>query len=74
MIPRGTVETTYKKVVSTLSKNSNYFRYKISVTWKNIPSTRSYDIIGIGFLGSVKVRNDLNFIQEYRCCFFTLLR
>jgi hypothetical protein len=61
----GVIETNYKKMTTTIASNGNYYRYKVVLNWKNIPATRSYDIIGIGFLGSVKVRNDLNFIQEY---------
>lgn len=62
----GEVETTYKSMTTTISTNGSYYRYKVVLNWKNIPSTRSYDIIGIGFLGSVKVRNNLNF-QQYYC-------
>ena len=59
------VETNYKKMTTTISSNGSYYRYKVVLNWKNIPSTRSYDIIGIGFLGSVKVKSSLNFTQEY---------
>lgn len=61
----GVIETNYKKMTTTIASNGNYYRYKVVLNWKNIPSTRSYDIIGIGFLGSVKVHNSLNFTQEY---------
>ncbi|MBQ7105373.1 MAG: hypothetical protein IJN90_05905 [Bacilli bacterium] len=61
----GITETTYKKMTTTISTNGNYYRYKIVLNWKNMPATGSYDIIGIGFLGSVKVRSSLNFTQEY---------
>lgn len=60
------VETTYKKLISSISKNGNYFRYKAELQWKNIPSTRSYDIIGIGFYSNVSIKNNtLYFSQEY---------
>ena len=65
---RGSViETTYKRLTSTISSvGSNYYRYKANLTWKNIPSKRSYDIIGIGFYQSVKVKNnDTYFSQDY---------
>lgn len=61
----GVTETNYKKMTTTIASNGKYYRYKVVLDWKNIPSTRSYDIIGIGFLGSVKVHNGLNFTQEY---------
>lgn len=47
---RGYVETSYKKLVTTISRNSdNSFRFKSSLIWKQFPAVRSYDIIGIGF-------------------------
>lgn len=47
--PRGTVTTEYKTMISTMSKLTNTFRYKVTLNWNRIPSTRSYDIIGVGF-------------------------
>lgn len=61
------VETTYKKLTSTISQNGSYYRYKAELNWKSIPSTRSYDIIGIGFYPSVKLRTSTTFSQYY--CF-----
>jgi hypothetical protein len=62
----ATVETTYKKLTSTITKNGSYYRYKAELTWKLIPSVRSYDIIGIGFYQTVKVKgNNLYFTQNY---------
>lgn len=29
-----TVETTYKKLTSSISKNGNFYRYKAKLTWK----------------------------------------
>lgn len=66
VVPRGTVETTYKKMVSTLSRNGSYFRYKVSLSWKNIPSTRSYDIIGVGFDDPVYIYSPVYFTY-YSC-------
>lgn len=51
---RGTVETEYKKMQSFIYANDTIYRYKVTLTWKNIPSTRAYDVIGIGFPASVK--------------------
>lgn len=45
----GYVETTYKKMVVTIAAASSKYRYKVTLTWKNMPKVRSYDIIGIGF-------------------------
>ena len=46
----GYIETTYKKMTSTISQQaSTYFRYKVTLEWKQMPSKRSYDIIVIGW-------------------------
>ena len=63
----ATIETTYKKMTTTISQNGNYYKYKNVLMWKNMPSTRSYDIIGIGFYPSVKVNGSTHFEQYY--CF-----
>lgn len=62
-----THETTYKRMTSYILTNGSYYRYKNVLSWKNMPSTRSYDIIGIGFLGSVKVLNNTTYFNEYYC-------
>lgn len=49
----ATIETTYKCIVSSIGKVGSNYRYLNSMSWKIIPSVRSYDIIGIGFLSSV---------------------
>lgn len=46
---RGTVTTGYKQMVSTISQNGNKYRFKVSVAWRNMPTVKSYDIIGVGF-------------------------
>ncbi len=62
----GYVETNYKKLTSTISSSGNYYKYSATLTWKNMPSVRKYDIIGIGFYSSVKVRNNnIHFSQSY---------
>lgn len=61
----GSTETTYKKMTTTIQSNGNYYRYKNKLIWKNIPKVRSYDIIGIGFLASVKVKGSPHFEQYY---------
>lgn len=60
------VETTYKRLATTMSKNGNlYYRYKTTLEWKLIPSTRSYDIIAIGHLATVKLNGLIDFTQYY---------
>lgn len=67
--PRGTstgyVETTGKKMTTTIVSIGNYYRYKVSLEWKKIPSTRSYDIIGIGKNTNVDFASDIIFQQNY---------
>lgn len=45
----GYTETNYKKMTTSIIKNGNYYRYKNDLVWKKMPTTRSYDIQGIGF-------------------------
>lgn len=62
----STIETNYKKLTTTIRNNGTYYyRYKAVLTWKNFPATRSYDIIGIGHYGSVKIADDVGFNQDY---------
>lgn len=69
---RGTVETQYKRMVTTISQNGNKFRFKVSLSWKDMPSKRSYDIIGIGFDNNVYIDSTVHFINywcnEYGTC------
>ncbi len=58
------VETTYKKMETSLYSNGSYYRYKNVLLWKNFPVVRSNDIIAIGFLPSVTPIN-YNFDQYY---------
>lgn len=63
---RGYVETTYKKLVTTISRNSdNTFRFKASLNWKQFPAVRSYDIIGIGFNDNVYISSGVTFVYYY---------
>lgn len=67
ILPLSTsVETTYKKMTTTILSNGTKFKYDVLLTWKLIPSTRSYDIIGIGHYPSVKLSGNISFILNYR--------
>lgn len=59
------IETNYKIMTTSIYSNYGYYRYEVTLVWKNMPKIRSYDIIGIGFYQSVKVKSNLNFKQEY---------
>ena len=65
-IKSTTIETTYKKMTTSIEDNNPSFRYKVVLQWKNMPSTRSYDIIGIGYPASVK--NSMSPIFEDKYC------
>lgn len=41
------VETSYKKLSTSISKNGDYYRLKNDLTWKNMPKVRNYDVFGI---------------------------
>lgn len=60
-----TVETTYKKMITTIEKNGSYYRYKVQLNWKNMPKIRSYDVIAIGHYASVEPNSSINFSQTY---------
>lgn len=60
-----TVENTYRMVKSSILSDGNYYRYRNYTVWKLMPSVQSYDIIGIGFLASVKLHGNPTFIQNY---------
>lgn len=64
---RGFVETTYKRMDAYISKIDNtHFRYKVTTGWKQMPSVRSYDIIGLAFEGvEVKISSLINFQFNY---------
>ena len=61
----GYSETNYKKMRSQIISLTYGYRYKMSVEWKNIPSTRSYDIIGIGIDTNVYISSDITFQKKY---------
>ena len=66
MVNAASIETTYKKLTTYILKSGDYYRYKVVLSWKNFPKIRSYDIIGIGFYPSVKIKGTtLFFTQEY---------
>lgn len=59
------VETTYKKLSITISKFGSLYLYRAILDWKRIPSTRSYDIMGIGYYASVKPYSTIYLKQNY---------
>lgn len=61
----GYMETTAKKMTTTIISIGDKYRYKVSVEWKIIPSNRSYDIIGIGIDNNAKIISGLNFKQNF---------
>lgn len=63
---RGYVETSYKKLVTSMSKNSNNtFRFKTTLNWKLFPAVRSYDIIGVGYDADAYISSGINFVYYY---------
>ena len=51
----GYVETTYKKMTSSIAQDGDYYQYKNVLEWKTMPTVRSYDIIGIGYDSTVRM-------------------
>ena len=61
----GLIQTEYKELRTTISKVDSKFRYKVNLKWTKFPSTRSYDIIGIGIDAEVITSGDAHFSQTY---------
>lgn len=61
----GIVNTAYKTIVSSIAQNGSKYRYNVSVAWKQMPSTHSYDIIGIGFNNYVYISSSVYFNFTY---------
>lgn len=59
------VETDYKLLRTTLSKDGSYYRYRADLSWKNIPKIRSFDIIAIGHYSTVKPIGGIEFNQSF---------
>lgn len=52
----GATETNYKRLTAMITRSeddSDLMQYKTYLYWKSMPSTRSYDIIGMGFEGNL---------------------
>lgn len=63
---RATVNTEYKTMVTTISENGSKLRFKVSVAWKKTPSTKSFDIIGIGFEDDLYIDSSI-YLNYYWC-------
>lgn len=62
----GLIQSEYKELRTTISKvDSTEFRYKVNLKWTKFPSTRSYDIIGIGIDSHILTSGDAHFSQTY---------
>ena len=62
----ASIETTYKKLTTTITPNGTRYQYKTVLFWKIIPSVRSHDIIGIGMANNVQLFGTPSF-QQYYC-------
>lgn len=63
-IQSTSIETTYKRLTTSISQNGAYYHYDVRLDWKNMPKVRSYDIISLSFYESVTPFN-INFKQKY---------
>ena len=64
-IQNGYIETSYKKLTTTIISTNFGYRYKVSLEWKTIPKHRGYDIIGIGINNDVYISSSFTFKQNY---------
>lgn len=60
------IETTYKKLALNVNKVGSSADCTIVCTWKGIPSTRSYDVIGIRFQNYNVTQGSQDGLQIYR--------
>lgn len=61
----STIETTYKRMITSINKVNGEYVYKNNLSWKNFPATRSYDVIAITHLSTVGIGSALQFTTEY---------
>lgn len=59
------VETTYKKMTTSIIKYNSYYRYNVELLWKNVPKVRSYDTIAIGHMSNVIAKSSPVFKMNY---------
>ena len=62
---RGYIQTAYKTVISSISANGSRYRYKVTESWNNIPSNKSYDVIAIGYSGNIHIYSTITFYFTY---------
>lgn len=60
-----TIETNYKMLSTAIYSGTSQFRYKVTLDWKKIPATRSYDIIAIGHYATVEKVSEVDLTQTY---------
>lgn len=65
LLSNGYVNNIDKKTTISIISVNDYYRYKVTVEWKQMPSARSYDIVGIGIDPSVKIYSSLYFQINY---------
>lgn len=61
----GYCETEYKKMTVYIISVSTYYRYKVTLLWKQIPRTRSWDIIALSHETNVKLGHSAFFEQAW---------
>ena len=62
---RGTIVTTYKTLLSSISASGNNYRFNSTLSWNNIPSVHSYDVQAIGYTGLIHISNPITFYYTY---------
>ena len=63
----GYCQTEYKKMTVYIISvnNGSYYRYKMTLEWRKMPSTRSWDIIALGHETNVEPGISATFEQEW---------
>lgn len=61
----GQTVTSYETVKSSISANGSMYRYKVTQSWDSNPSTKSYDVIAIGFNNMIHINGGTTFYNMY---------
>lgn len=62
---RGTIQTHYLSITTSITRLSDTFRYKVSTNWLDFPSVKNFDVIAIGMNNQVYISSDVYFELIY---------
>lgn len=60
----GYTETNGKQMTTSIIAVNGRYRLKVDLVWKNVPSTRSYDVLAIGIDSTVSGVPDTKYVKQ----------